>query len=114
MEQSDFWASGITFSSLKELWVCELTQVLELRKNLWLSLMMTKIRSNPAFFSFFSFLFFFLSFFGDGVGGVEPEQGGRNWAIGIDMYTLMCVKLMPNKNLQYKKTKTFPQSKLKP
>ena len=27
-----------------------------------------------------------------------------NWAIGIDMYTLMCIKLMPNKNLQYKKT----------
>ena len=27
-----------------------------------------------------------------------------NWAIGIDMYTLMCIKLMTNKNLQYKKT----------
>ena len=23
-----------------------------------------------------------------------------NWAIGIDMYTLMCIKLMTNKNLQ--------------
>ena len=33
-----------------------------------------------------------------GVGGV------LNWAIGIDMYTLMCIKLMTNKNLQYKKT----------
>ena len=27
-----------------------------------------------------------------------------NWATGIDMYTLMCIKLMPNKKLQYKKT----------
>ena len=26
-----------------------------------------------------------------------------NWAIGIDMYTLMCMKLMTNKNLLYKK-----------
>ena len=26
-----------------------------------------------------------------------------NWVIGIDMYTLMCIKLMTNKNLQYKK-----------
>ena len=33
----------------------------------------------------------------DGDGGV------LNWAIGIDMYTLMCIKLMTNKNLQYKK-----------
>ena len=24
-----------------------------------------------------------------------------NWAIGIDMYTLMCIKLMPNKALLY-------------
>ena len=28
-----------------------------------------------------------------------------NWAIGIDMYTLMCIKLMTNKNLLYKKIK---------
>ena len=34
-----------------------------------------------------------------GWDGVVP-----NWAIGIDMYTLMCIKLLPNKNLQYKKT----------
>ena len=34
-----------------------------------------------------------------GVGG----GGGTNWAIGIDMYTLMCIKLMTNKNLLYKK-----------
>ena len=40
--------------------------------------------------------------------GGKPRWGGDggvlNWAIGIDMYTLMCIKLMPNKNLQYKKT----------
>ena len=31
------------------------------------------------------------------------EDGGvLNLAIGIDMYTLMCIKLMTNKNLQYK------------
>ena len=34
---------------------------------------------------------------GCGCGGV------MNWAIGIDMYTLMCIKLMTNKNLLYKK-----------
>ena len=28
-----------------------------------------------------------------------------NWAIGIDMYILMCIKLMTNKNLLYKKKK---------
>ena len=37
----------------------------------------------------------------------KPRWGGDggvlNWAIGIDMYTLMCIKLMTNKNLQYKK-----------
>ena len=26
-----------------------------------------------------------------------------NWVIGIDMYTLMCIKLMTNKDLLYKK-----------
>ena len=35
-----------------------------------------------------------------GVGG-----GVMNWAIGIDMYTLMCIKWMTNKNLLYKKIK---------
>ena len=34
---------------------------------------------------------------GGGGGGV------MNWAIGIDMYTLMCIKWMTNKNLLYKK-----------
>ena len=32
------------------------------------------------------------------------DGGVLNWAIGIDLYTLMCIKLMPNKNLQYKQT----------
>ena len=31
--------------------------------------------------------------------------GGMNWEIGIDMYTLMCIKWMTNKNLLYKKIK---------
>ena len=38
--------------------------------------------------------------------GGKPRGGGAggvmNWAIGIDMYTLMCIKLMTN-NLLYKK-----------
>ena len=41
--------------------------------------------------------------------GGKPLWGGDggvlNWAIGIDMYTLMCMKLMTNKNLQYKTNK---------
>ena len=34
-----------------------------------------------------------------------PARGGgvMNWAIGIDMYTLMCIKPTTNKNLLYKK-----------
>ena len=32
------------------------------------------------------------------------DGGVLNWAIGIDIYTLMCIHLMTNKNLQYKKT----------
>ena len=36
---------------------------------------------------------------GDGDGGV------LNWVIGIDMNTVMCVKLMTSKNLLYKKRK---------
>ena len=35
-----------------------------------------------------------------------------NWAIGIDMYTLMCIKLMTNKNLQYEKTNKTTNTKL--
>ena len=38
-------------------------------------------------------------------GGKAVGGGGcvMNWVIGIDMYTLMCIKLMTNKNLLYKK-----------
>ena len=32
------------------------------------------------------------------------DGGVLNWAIGVDIYTLMCIKLMTNKNLQYKQT----------
>ena len=35
----------------------------------------------------------------DGGGG----GGGMNCEIEIDMYTLMCIQLMTNKNLLYKK-----------
>ena len=38
---------------------------------------------------------------GESSGGVGGG-GVMNWAIGIDMYTLMCIKLMTNKNLLYK------------
>ena len=31
--------------------------------------------------------------------------GGMNWEIGIDMYILMCIKWMANKNLLYKNKK---------
>ena len=33
-----------------------------------------------------------------GVGG-----GGMNWEIGIDTYTLICIKWITNKNLLYKR-----------
>ena len=33
------------------------------------------------------------------------DGGVLNWAIGINMYTLMCIKLMTNNNLLYKKIK---------
>ena len=40
-------------------------------------------------------------------GGGKAAAGGgggvMNWEIGIDMYTLMCVEWMTNKNLLYKK-----------
>ena len=44
----------------------------------------------------------------DTKGGKWRGAGGAggdvlNWAIGIDMYTLMCIKWMTNKNLLYKK-----------
>ena len=39
--------------------------------------------------------------------------GVMNWAIGIDMYTLMCIKLMTNKNLLYKKINKIKFKKIK-
>ena len=30
-------------------------------------------------------------------------DGGMNWEIGIDIYTLICIKQIANKNLLYKK-----------
>ena len=38
------------------------------------------------------------------------DGGVLNWAIGTDMYTLMCIKLMTNKNLQYKKKNAYGKS----
>ena len=45
-----------------------------------------------------------------GVGG----GGVMNWEIGIDLYTLMCINWMTNKNLLYKKINKikFRKSKL--
>ena len=40
---------------------------------------------------------------GKAVGG--GDGGVMNWEIGIDMYTLMCIKWMTNKDLLYKKIK---------
>ena len=36
-------------------------------------------------------------------GGGGGGGGGMNWAIGIDMYTLICIKWITNKDLVYKK-----------
>ena len=38
-------------------------------------------------------------------GEAEAGEGGgvMNWEIRIDMYTVMCIKWMTNKNLLYKK-----------
>ena len=36
-------------------------------------------------------------------GGGGGGGGVMNWEIGIDMYTLMCIKWMTNKNPLYKK-----------
>ena len=44
----------------------------------------------------------------DTKGGKWQGRGGggvMNWEIGIDMYTLICIKWMTNKNLLYKKIK---------
>ena len=39
-------------------------------------------------------------------------QGGMNWKIGIDIYTLLCIKQITNENLQYKKTNKTTNTKL--
>ena len=39
----------------------------------------------------------------DTKGGKWGGEGGMNWEIGIDMYTLICIKQITNKNLLYKK-----------
>ena len=38
------------------------------------------------------------------VMGLKHTKTYGSWAIGIDMYTMICIKLMTNKNLQYKQT----------
>ena len=38
---------------------------------------------------------------GKAAGG--GDGGVLSWVVGIDMYTLMCIKLMTNKNLLYKR-----------
>ena len=39
----------------------------------------------------------------DTKGGKRRGVGGMNREIGIDMYTLICIKWITNKNLLYKK-----------
>ena len=36
-----------------------------------------------------------------------------NWEIGIDIYTLICIKWIPNKNLLYKKINKIQKFKKK-
>ena len=42
---------------------------------------------------------------GGNVAGALGCRGGMNWEIGIDMYTLICIKWISNKNLLFKKIK---------
>ena len=37
------------------------------------------------------------------VGNEEGGDGRMNWEIGIDIYTLICIKFITNKNVLYKK-----------
>ena len=49
-------------------------------------------------------------------GGKAAGGGGggvMNWAIGFDMYTLMCIKLMTNKDLLFKKINKIQKLKIK-
>ena len=50
----------------------------------------------------------------DTKGGKPPGGGGggvMNWEIGMDMYTLMCIKWMTYKNLLYKKINKIQNKK---
>ena len=51
----------------------------------------------------------------DTKGGSGGGGGGgvMNWEIGIDIYTLICIKWITNKNLLYKKLIKFKNSKKK-
>ena len=53
--------------------------------------------------------------YGHQVGKAAGGMGGdvMNWEIGIDMYTLICIKLMTNKNLLYKKINKIQKFKKK-
>ena len=49
-------------------------------------------------------------------GGKAAMGGGggvMNWEIGIDMYTLMCIRWMTNKNLLYKKINKIQKDNFK-
>ena len=50
---------------------------------------------------------------GGKVVGREGSGGVMNWEIGIDMYTVICVKWVTNKNLLYKKIHKIPKLKKK-
>ena len=45
---------------------------------------------------------------GEGRGG---SGGGMNWEIGIDIYTLICIRSTTNKNLLYKKINKIQEKK---
>ena len=49
---------------------------------------------------------------GKAVGG--RDGGMMNWEIGIDIYTLICIKWISNKNLLYKKINKIQKFKKKP
>ena len=52
----------------------------------------------------------------DTKGGKRRKGGGggvMNWAIGIDMYAMMCIKLMTNKDLLFKKINKIKLKKKK-
>ena len=38
--------------------------------------------------------------------------GGKNWEIGIDIYTLICIKWITNKNLLYKKINKIQKQRM--